>query len=181
MAHNLFFPWRKLPMCAILLRNSISYPFVLKPSQTGSMVRNHLKKQVKKELESLGERAGTRVAHTLSKNASDKGGDIGKKLGKTLGEQVDRVSDALDRETVTREEELGIGGKIGTAVGIIGKHLVEKRYGVLGKLMGTADLVSDGRTTGAKAQKMVKRAIKSGVQRVAGAKRDVKEDNDKEP
>ena len=143
------------------------------------MVQNHIKNRVKKEFESLGERAGTRVAETLSKNASDKGADIGKKLGKTLGEQVDRVSDALARETVTREEELGIGGKIGTAVGIIGKHLVEKRYGVLGKLMGSADLVSDGRTTGAKAEKMVKRAIKSGIQRVAASKRRVRQDNEK--
>jgi hypothetical protein len=143
------------------------------------MVRNHLKKQVKKELESLGQRAGTRVAHTLSKNGGDKGGDIGKKLGKTIGEQVDRVSDALDRESVTRDEELGIGGKIGTAAGIIGKHLVEKRYGVLGKLMGSADLVSDGRTTGAKAEKIVKRAIKSGIKRVAGTRRGAKEDKKK--
>ena len=142
------------------------------------MVRNHIKNRVKKEFESLGERAGTRLAQTLSKSASDKGGDIGKKLGKTLGEQVDRVSDRLARETVTREEELGIGGKIGTAVGIVGKHLVEKRYGVLGRLMGSADLVSDGRTTGAKAEKMVKRAIKSGIQRVAASKRAVKKNND---
>jgi len=143
------------------------------------MVRNHIKNRVKKEFESLGERAGTRVAETLSKNASDKGGDIGKKLGKTLGEQVDRISDRFARETVTREEELGFGGKIGTAVGIIGKHLVEKRYGVLGKLMGSADLVSDGRTTGAKAEKMVKRAIKSGIQRVAVSKGGAKKDNDR--
>jgi hypothetical protein len=134
-----------------------------------------MKKQLKKEFESLGERAGTRVAETLSKSASHKGGDIGKRLGKTLGQQVDRVSDALEKETVTREEELGIGGKVGTAVGIIGKHLVEKRYGLLGKLMGSTDLVSDGRTTGAKAEKMVKRAIKTGVQRVAASRKRVKE------
>jgi len=149
---------------------------LLKGLQTGPMVRNHMKKQLKKEFESLGERAGTRVAQTLSKTASDKGGDIGKRLGKTLGEQVDRVSDALERETVTREEELGIGGKVGTAVGIIGKRLIEKRYGVLGKLMGTADLVTDGRTTGAKAEKMVKRAIKTGVQRVAASRKRVNEE-----
>ena len=89
---------------------------------------------------------------------------------------MDRVSDALERETVTREEELGIGGKVGTAVGIIGKRLIEKRYGVLGKLMGTADLVTDGRTTGAKAEKMVKRAIKTGVQRVAASRKRVNEE-----
>ena len=151
-------------------------PNPLKGLQKGPMVRNHLKNQLKKEFESLGERAGTRVAQTLSKSASDKGGNIGKRLGKTLGQQVDRVSDALERESVTREEELGIGGKLGTAVGIIGKHLIEKRYGVLGKLMGSADLVSDGRTTGAKAEKMVKRAIKTGVQRVAASRKRVKEE-----
>lgn len=135
------------------------------------MVRNHVKKQLKKEFESLGERAGTRVAQTLSKGATDKGGAMGKRLGKTLAEQVDRVSDAIERESVTKEEELGIGGKVGTAVGIIGKHLVEKRYGLLGRLMGSADLVSDGRSTGAKAEKMVKRAINTGVRRVAGSSR----------
>ena len=151
-------------------------PTLLKGLQTGPMVRNHLKKQLKKEFESLGERAGTRVGQTLSKNASDKGGNIGKRLGKTLGQQVDRASDAIERESVIREEELGIGGKVGTAVGILGKHLVEKRYGLLGKLMGSTDLVSDGRTTGAKAEKMVKRAIKTGVQRVAAARNTVKEE-----
>jgi len=135
------------------------------------MVRNHIKKQLKKEFESLGERAGSRVAETVSKSASDKGGAMGKRLGKTLAEQVDRVSNAIERESVTKEEELGLGGKVGTAVGIMGKHLIEKRYGLLGKLMGSADLVSDGRTTGAKAEKMVKRAIKTGVERVAGARR----------
>jgi hypothetical protein len=143
------------------------------------MVRNHIKNRVKKEFESLGERAGARVAQTLSNHAADKGADMGKKLGKTLGDQVDRVSDALARESVTREEELGIGGKIGTAVGIMGRHLVEKRYGVLGKLMGSADLVSDGRTTGAKAEKMVKRAVKRGIERMAASRGVSKKDKDR--
>jgi hypothetical protein len=130
-------------------------------------VKDHVKDQVKKELESLGERAGKRIGEKISKNADAKAADIGRKLGKTFVEQVERAHDALDKETVTKEEQVGVGGKLGTGLGIIGKRLVEKRYGMLGRLMGTGDMVSEGRTIGAKAEKIVKRAVKAGVNRIA--------------
>ena len=40
----------------------------------------------------------------------------------------------------------------------------------MGKLIGGGDLVSEGRTVGAKAEKIVKRAVKAGVKRIAAAK-----------
>jgi hypothetical protein len=134
------------------------------------MVKNHVRNQVKKDLESLGERVGDRIDQGLAKTPDKKGAQLGKKAGQALGEQLDRVQQALEKETVSKEEQLGVGGKIGTGLGIIGKHLVEKRYGVLGKLMGVGDLVSDGRTVGAKAEKILKGAVKSGVERVTGGK-----------
>ncbi len=134
------------------------------------MLKDQLKKQVKKELESLGERVGKSVHKGLSKSGDDKGARVGKKVGKAVGEQVERLHGTLEKETVTKQDELGIGGKIGTGIGIIGKHLVEKRYGLLGKLMGSTDLISNGRTMGAKTEKIVKRAVKKGVERVASRK-----------
>lgn len=134
------------------------------------MLKKQVKEQVKKELESLVERVGDGIDKRILKTADKKGAQLGKKLGKALGEQVERVHEAIDKETLTKEQELGIGGKIGTGLGVIGKHLIEKRYGLLGRLMGTGDLVSDGRTMGAKAEKIVKRAVKTGIERVAGAK-----------
>ncbi|NVL91130.1 MAG: hypothetical protein HWN69_09130 [Desulfobacterales bacterium] len=128
------------------------------------------KKQIKNHLESLGERVGDQVAQGLSKGAENKGGKIGRKVGKVVGEQAERLHDALEKETVTKEEQLGIGGKIGTGLGIIGKRLVEKRYGFLGRLMGGDDLVSEGRVIGAKAEKIVKRTVKKGVQRIGRGK-----------
>ncbi len=133
-------------------------------------VREQVKDQVKKEFESLGERAGKRIGEKISRNADKKAADIGRKLGKTFAEQAERVHDALDKETVTKEEQVGIGGKLGTGLGIIGKRLIEKRYGMLGRLMGAGDLVSEGRTVGAKAEKIVKRAVKAGVNRMAATK-----------
>ena len=139
-----------------------------------------LKKQVKKELESLGERVGDRLGQSLSKNADKKGSQIGRKAGKVLGEQIERVQHALEKETLTKEDQLGIGGKIGTGLGIIGKRLVERRYGLLGRIMGSGDLVSNGRAAGAKAEKIVKRAVKTGVGRIAGTKKgEDKEDEQK--
>lgn len=133
----------------------------------------------KKQLESLGERVGGRVGQGLSKNAEEKGADIGKKVGKALGEQVGRLQDALEKETVTKEEQLGIGGKIGTGLGIIAKHLVEKRHGLLTTVAGSGDLVSGGRTMGAKAEKMVKKGVKTGLQQIARVKGNSKEGHDK--
>jgi len=128
------------------------------------------KKQIKNHLESIGERVGDQVARGLSKGAENKGGKIGRKVGKVVGEQAERIHDALEKETVTKEEQLGIGGKIGTGLGIIGKRLVEKRYGLLGRLMHGNDFVSEGRVIGAKAEKIVKRAVKKGVQRIGRKK-----------
>jgi hypothetical protein len=140
------------------------------------MLKNRAKDQVKKELESLGERAGKRIGEKISKNADKKAADIGRKLGKTFAEQVERVHDALEKETVTKEEQVGIGGKLGTGLGIIGKRLIEKRYGMLGRLMGAGNLVSEGRTVGAKAEKIVKRAVKAGVNRMAGTRQPATKD-----
>jgi hypothetical protein len=136
-------------------------------------------KRTKNQLESLGEQAGARVGQSLSKDAEKKGADIGKKVGRALGEQVGRLHNALEKEVVTKEEQLGIGGKIGTGLGIIAKHLVEKRHSVVTKAVGTDALVSGGRVIGAKAEKMVKRAIKTGVQRIARSKGNSKEPDDK--
>ena len=118
----------------------------------------------------MGERVGDRIDQAISKTEDKKGAQLGKKAGKAVVEQVERVHEALEKETVTKEEELGVGGKIGTGLGIMGKHLVEKRYGLVGKLMGTNKMVSDGRILGAKAEKIVKRAVKRGIERVAGTK-----------
>ena len=138
-----------------------------------------LKNEAKEELESLGERVGNRIGDCFSKGADTKASEIGKKAGKILAQKAERLHDALDKENVTKQEELGIGGKIGIGVGIIGKHLVERRHGLLGRLMGSANLVSQGRTTGAKAEKIVKRSVKTGLARIAGAKRRGKEDGEK--
>jgi hypothetical protein len=170
--------WLKFPIYALLLRKS--YYIVKNLLRGKQMLKNQLKKQVKKELEALGERVGDRIGKGVSKSTDEKAAQLGKKIGKTLGDQLERVHGALEKETVTKQEELGVGGKLGTGLGIIGKHLVEKRYGLLGSLMGTGDLVSDGRTMGAKAEKMVKRAVKTGIERVAAAKRGVKGQDDKD-
>ncbi|MDY6952698.1 MAG: hypothetical protein SWE60_14400 [Thermodesulfobacteriota bacterium] len=130
------------------------------------MVKNQVKKEVKKELESLGERLGQRIGGAVSSKAHNKGSELGKKAGKTVARQVERVADVLENEEVTKEEQLGIGGKIGTGLGVMAKHALEKRYGFLGRLMGSEALISEGRTTGAKAEKILKRAVKNGVRRV---------------
>jgi len=129
------------------------------------MLKNQVKEEAKKELESLGERLGERIGRVVSNKP--RGSQLGKKAGKTMARQVERVADALDREEVTKEDELGIGGKIGTGLGVVAKHVVDRRYGLLGKVMGSQGLISEGRTAGAKAEKMIKRAVKDGVRRVA--------------
>lgn len=144
-----------------------------------NMLKSHVRKQVKKELESLGERVGNRIAQGVAKRPDSKGGEIGRKAGKAVGDQIERLHDAIDNETVTKQEELGIGGKLGTGLGIIGKHIVEKRYSLLGRLMGSGNMVSEGRTMGAKAEKIFKRAVRSGVERIAGAKGVAKQDDNK--
>ena len=122
-----------------------------------------LKDQIKKQWLSMGERAG----QSLLKSAENKGAAIGERIQNVLGEQVEKVYDALEKETVTKTEQLGVGGKLGTGIGVIGKQLAEKRYGVLGTLMGSDNLVAEGRIIGAKAEKIIRRAAKTGVQRIA--------------
>jgi len=140
------------------------------------MLKNQVKNGVKNELESLGERVGQRIGQAVSKSADNKGSELGKKAGKTMAKQVERVAEALHKEEVTKEEQLGIGGKIGTGLGVMAKNVVERRYGFLGKIMGSESLISEGRTTGAKAEKIIKRAVKKGVRRVAARRTGVKED-----
>jgi len=144
------------------------------------MLKNQVKKEVKKELESLGERVGQRIGTAVSSKAHNKGSELGKKAGKTMARQVERVADVLGKEEVTKEEQLGFGGKIGTGLGIMAKHAVERRYGLLGKIVGSESLISEGRTTGAKVEKIIKRAVKNGVRRVAGTRKAVKEDRQEE-
>lgn len=127
------------------------------------MVKGPVKSHIKKELGAVGEKAGERIGQSLSRGADKKGGEIGKKVGEKVAEQVERFHDVLEEETVTKKEELGFGGKLGTGIGIIGKNLVEKKYGILGKFAGSGNLVSEGRTLGAKTEKVVKRAVKTGV------------------
>jgi hypothetical protein len=125
-----------------------------------------MNKRIKKELETLGERTGERIGQAISKDGEAKAARVGKRLGESVGEHMERVHERLEKETVTKQEQLGVGGKLGTALGVLGKNLVEKRYGILGKLAGGGNLVSDGRILGAKAEKMVKRAVRSGVERL---------------
>jgi hypothetical protein len=131
------------------------------------MVKGPVKNEIKKELGDAGEKAGERIGHSLSKGADRRAAEIGRKVGEKVAEQVDRIHDALEKETVTKEEELGFGGKLGTGLGIIGKNLVKKKYGLLGKFAGGANLVSEGRTFGAKTEKVLKRAVKTGASRLA--------------
>ena len=79
---------------------------------------------------------------------------------------MERLHNRLEKETITKQEQLGIGGKLGTGLGLLGKNLAEKRYGILGKLAGSRNLVSEGRVLGAKAEKIVKRAVKTGIERL---------------
>jgi len=127
------------------------------------------KKQLKDKLESTGESVGDRLGQGMLKNGDKKAAQIGMKVGRAVGEQVEWLRDAIDKETVTKEEELGIGGKIGTGLGIIGKRLVDKGSGLMGRLVGTGDPVSEGRIMGAKTEKILKKAVKSGVERIRGS------------
>lgn len=104
------------------------------------------------------------VGGTLSKNTDQKGSKMGKKIAKTIAKQAEKVQEIFAKETVTKEEQLGIGGTIGTALGLVRKHLAERRSGVL---MDAENFVSGGRITGAKAEKIVKRALKKGIEKIA--------------
>ncbi|MDY6953150.1 MAG: hypothetical protein SWE60_16710 [Thermodesulfobacteriota bacterium] len=149
-------------------------------SKRGMMLKNQVKKEVKKELESMGERLGKRIGTALSGQAENKASELGKKAGKTMARQVERATRALENEEVTKEEQLGIGGKIGTGLGIMAKQAVERRYGLLGKIAGSEALISEGRATGAKAEKMLKRAVKDGVRRVVRRRKGVRDDSQAE-
>ena len=131
------------------------------------MAKGPVKNHIKKELGTVGEKVGERIGQSLSTGADKRAGEIGKKVGEKVGVQVERFHDALEKEEVTKKEELGFGGKLGTGIGIIGKNLVEKKYGILGKFAGSGNLVSEGRTLGAKTEKVVKRAVKTGMARLA--------------
>jgi len=126
-------------------------------------------KEVEKELESLGRRLGKRVGGALSSQGGKKGSEMGKKAGEAAAKKLEHLAGALHKERVTKQDELGIGGKIGTGMGIVAKHVVEKRGGFLGEAGGD-HLITQGRTTGAKAEKLVKRSIKRGLARLVGRK-----------
>ena len=128
-----------------------------------------MKKQIDKELESLGRRLGKRVGGALSSQGGKKGSEIGKEAGEAAAQKLEHLAGALHKERVTKQDELGIGGKIGTGMGIVAKHVVKKRSGFLGEAGGN-HLITQGRTTGAKAEKLVKRSIKRGLARLVGRK-----------
>jgi len=128
-----------------------------------------VKKKVHKELESLGQRVGKRVGGALSSQGGKKGSEMGKKAGETAAEKLEHLAGALHKESVTKQDELGIGGKIGIGMGIVAKHVVKKHSGFLGETSGD-HLITQGRTTGAKAEKLVKRSIKRGLARLVGRK-----------
>ena len=131
------------------------------------MASKYVKDKIAGEFESVGGRLGNRIGQTVSQNAGTKGGEIGKKLGKSVCKKLEYASNALEKETVTKEEQLGIGGKIGTGLGILGKRLLEKRYGSsFADINDSSDLTSQGRVMGAKTEKMMKRAVKAGFRHV---------------
>ncbi len=140
------------------------------------MSNNDLKKRLTLNLESLGERLGRHVSKVLSKDDDKRAATLGRSAGQKLGRQVERLHELFDKENVTKEEQLGIGGKIGTGLGIIGKELLEKRPGALGDPAGPDDLVSQGRTVGAKAEKILKKTLKKGINRISGRIRGPDED-----
>jgi hypothetical protein len=129
--------------------------------------RTEVKKEVHKELESLGQRVGKRVGGALSSQGGQKGSEMGKKAGEAAAERLEQLAGALHKEHVTKQDELGIGGKIGIGMGIVAKHVVEKRGGFLREASGD-HLIIQGRTTGAKAEKLLKRSIKRGLARLVG-------------
>jgi hypothetical protein len=131
--------------------------------------RAEVKKEVHKELESLGQRVGKRVGSGFSSQGGRKGSEMGKKAGEAGAEKLEQRADALHKERVTKQDELGIGGRIGIGMGIVAKHVVEKHGGFLGETRGD-HLITQGRTTGAKADKLVKRSIKRGLARLVGRK-----------
>ncbi len=132
-------------------------------------------KPTRDDPEALEKKVDNRTAQEVSNSAEGKAEEIGRKIGKALGEQVDRAQRALEKEIVTKEEQLGIGAKIGTGLGIVGKRLAEKRWSFLGNLIGSGDLVAEGRTIGAKAEKMMKRAVKRGIEKTATKQDEKKE------
>jgi hypothetical protein len=136
------------------------------------MLKDQVKEELKKELESWAERLGERVGGAVSTKACDRSSRLGKRAGTAMARQVERFAEVLDKEEVTVEEQLGIGGKIGTGLGVIAKHAVERRYGILGKVMGSKGLIAEGRTTGAKAEKIVKRVVKNRLRRVAEGRKE---------
>jgi len=123
------------------------------------------KDRFRMEFERLGEGLGHRLGRRFSGQGSQKGGQVGKKLGGTLGGQLGRFSDTLEKETVNPEDQVGVGGKIGTGIGIVGKQFVERRAGSsqYARMAASADLASEGREMGAKVEKIVKRQLGRGI------------------
>lgn len=132
-------------------------------------------KPTRHDPEALEKKLDNRIDQEVSNSAEGKAEEFGRKIGKALGEQVDRAQRALEKELVTKEEQLGIGAKIGTGLGIVGKRLAEKRLSFLGNLIGSRDLIAEGRTIGAKAEKIVKRAMKRGIEKTAPKQGEKKE------
>lgn len=123
-------------------------------------------KNVKDTFEDLGKQAGKCLDGYISNKAENKVEEFGKTIGKSVGEQVVRAQRSLEEEKVTKEEQLGIGGKIGTGIGVVGKLLVEKKIGLFCRLPGVDDLIANSRATGAKVEKIVKRAVKEKLDKL---------------
>jgi hypothetical protein len=133
-------------------------------------------KPTRHDLEGFEKKVDDHISREFSNSAEAKAEEVVKKIGKVLGEQVDRAHRAIEKEVVTKEEQLGIGAKIGMGLGIVGKRLAEKPSSFLAKLIGSGDLVAGGRTIGAKAEKIVKRAVKEGIEKVAARQDGKKEE-----
>jgi len=142
---------------------------------TKSNEREMTVKTTRQDLEAMEKKVDNRTAQEVSNSAEGKAEEFARKIGKALGEQVDRAQRALEKEIVTKEEQMGIGAKIGTGLGIVGKRLAEKRWSFLANLIGSRDLVVEGRTVGAKAEKIVKRAVKRGIEKTATKQDEKKE------
>lgn len=122
----------------------------------------------KSEFERIGEGIGKRLGRGFSAQGAQKGARVGKKLGCRLGGQLGRFSDRLESEPVGAEDELGVGGKIGSGVGALGKQFLKHRgkSSRYAAMASAADLPSGGRKLGAKVEKMTKRSVSSGINRV---------------
>jgi len=122
----------------------------------------------KAEFGRLGRGLGRRLGRGFSPEGSEKAARAGEKLGGTFGGGLGKLNDALEKEQVTTTDQLGVGGKIGTGIGVAGKQFMERRASTspYAQAAASADLASEGRKLGAKMEKILKRKVESGIKGV---------------